>query len=276
MRRLTGLFVLLAVAAPALAADVGSITSEAGTVTLERASQTLKPAQGQTVDEGDVLNTGTDGRVELQLRDGTLLSLSANSRFRVVQYDYDDQGKRAGLGLFDLLAGGLRGLTGAISQRDHRVELNTPVGTAGIRGTEFTTEISDNSLDVAMLEGEGVYVRNPQGEQVELTQPNVISQTPFHRLDGGGYRVETPGKPRLLLDKELQHIHERVEWLDQKRARSLHALRARWDALRQAHREAVAARRARRAAARKTGHHWWHHAPAAPSATPPAAPVRGA
>jgi len=109
-----------------------------------------------------------------------------------------------------------------------------------------------------MLEGQGVYVRNPQGEQVELTQPNVISQTPFHRLDGGGYKVETPGKPRQLLDKELQHIHEHVEWLDQERARAVHALRAKWETMKQAHRDAVAAHKARRAAAHKAGQHWWH------------------
>ena len=210
--------------------SVGTITSLSGQVNLVRAGQTLKASVNQALQAGDVLNTGRTGRVELQLSDDSLISLSPNSSFRLTQYDYDSSGSRPGTGLFDLFKGALRAVTGAItSGSSHRFEVNTPVATIGIRGTEFTTEIGDEGLDVSMLEGKGVYMRNTSGDQVELNQGRQTTHMAFHRLEGGGFRVERPIMPRLLRDEEFNGLQRRISWLDHRRADAVHAMRARFE-----------------------------------------------
>ena len=69
------------------------------------------------------------------------------------------------------MKGAFRALTGAITQRRHRVEVKTVVATIGVRGTEFWggLNLTPDSLDVVMLKGKGVYVVNAAG-RVELVQ----------------------------------------------------------------------------------------------------------
>jgi hypothetical protein len=77
--------------------------------------------------------------------------------------------------LFDLLKGAFRSVSGTITKRPHRFEVKTSVATIGVRGTDFWGGFGvtpDGALDVIMLEGHGVYVKNDKG-QVELDKPGL-------------------------------------------------------------------------------------------------------
>jgi len=219
----------------ALADGVGSVTSASGGVSLLFQGKTTPVAVGQSLVLGDELDTSSNGRVEFQLADGTIISLTPGSRFVINQYDYDDAGQRPGLGLFNLFTGGMRAITGAISRFQHRVEVTTPVATIGIRGTEFVGEIGDEGMDVSMLEGQGVFVRNPQGDQVELNQAGHTTHLAFHRLADGRYNVEKPLPPRFLRKEELDGLQHRVDWMDHHRVEHVRAMRTRFERLDRAH-----------------------------------------
>lgn len=234
------LLLLLCGLLPAHAAwadEAGSVTSASGTVSHVHAGATQAAAVGQELDVGDELDTGGNGRVEFQLADGSLVSLTPNSRFVINQYDYDEKGQRPGLGLFSLFTGSMRAVTGAISRFQHRVEVTTPVATIGIRGTEFVGEIGEQGMDVSMLEGTGVSVRNPQGEQVELNQAGHSTHLGFQRLADGRYEVGHPEAPRILRAEELGRLQQRVDWIDHNRRERVRALRAHFERFDRAHKE---------------------------------------
>lgn len=95
-------------------------------------------ARGSQVFESETLVTGAKSQVQLRFTDGALLSLRAESRFRIDEYRYEQEPGSVQRAFFSLLQGGLRTITGFIGTRsraDYRV--NTPVATIGKRGTHY-------------------------------------------------------------------------------------------------------------------------------------------
>jgi hypothetical protein len=137
----------LACAAPASAAVAGKVVFVAGTVTLERTPPVaLKP--GDMIETGTVIATGEKSRAQILMNDGARVALRASSRYRV-----DDFGLPAAVGaptqvtttraegvsVSTLLKGGFRSSTGAIGKDGAGTyEVRTPIGTLGIRGTDYT------------------------------------------------------------------------------------------------------------------------------------------
>jgi hypothetical protein len=96
-----------------------------------------------------------------------LITVGKNSDFTVREYRiYRD---KPNVALFDLAQGAFRSVTGFITRRAHRFEVRTAVATIGVRGTDFWGGygLTENGLDVLMLEGKGVYVQTEAGT-VEL------------------------------------------------------------------------------------------------------------
>ena len=95
-------------------------------------------ARGDTLQSGDTIVTGDDGRAQLRFSDGALVTLQPRSRFRIDEYRFDADGQR---GFFSLLRGAMRTTTGTIGKRSHDdYQLRTPTATVGVRGTEFEVE----------------------------------------------------------------------------------------------------------------------------------------
>ncbi|MBA3479615.1 MAG: FecR domain-containing protein [Lautropia sp.] len=115
----------------------------AGEVQLQRAVpgqpvRTLVPVNGAPVLPGDILVTGTTGRLQLRFSDGSLVSLQPQSEFRIDGYRFDLEQQR---GFFSLVRGALRTISGAVGKRDPAdYRMTTPTATIGIRGTEFLVE----------------------------------------------------------------------------------------------------------------------------------------
>lgn len=159
-------FPVLTQAAPCL---VGAVVRVVGEVRVERPAQQFRPFEGVKVCQGDRFVTGPASIVELRLRDGSLITVGKDSVFTVREFRlYRDQPNVA---LFDLAQGAFRSVTGFITKRAHRYEVRTKVATIGVRGTDFWGGygLTENGLDVLMLEGKGVYVQTDAGT-VELDQ----------------------------------------------------------------------------------------------------------
>lgn len=163
---------LLPVLAQAEPCRVGQVVRVVGEVSLGREGRQIKPFEGLTLCRGDRFSTGVNSIAELRLRDGTLLTVGKESEFQI--QDFRIYRDRPNIALFELAKGAFRSVTGAITRRTHRFEVRTQVATIGVRGTDFWGGygLTENGLDVVMLDGHGVYVKGAAG-QVELDKPGL-------------------------------------------------------------------------------------------------------
>lgn len=107
-------------------------------VAVDRDGNRRTLGRGSEVSEGETLVTGEKSQAQLRFTDGALLSLRAESRFRIDEYRYERGPEGVQRAFFSLLQGGLRTITGVIGKRSrHDYRVDTPVATIGKRGTHY-------------------------------------------------------------------------------------------------------------------------------------------
>ena len=137
----------LAFAMPASAEVAGKVLFVAGSVTLERTPPVALKA-GDLVETGTVIATGEKSRAQILMNDGARVALRASSRYRVDDFSLPaavgaptqvTTTRAEGVSVATLLKGGFRSSTGAIGKDGAGTyEVRTPIGTLGIRGTDYT------------------------------------------------------------------------------------------------------------------------------------------
>ena len=135
--------------APAAQVDfaVGNVTAMGS----NGQSRTL--GKGAQIEQGDTVNTN-GGRAQLRFTDGAYVSLQPESQFRIDQYRFEGKADGNEKGLFSLLKGGLRTITGLVGRSNKaNYQISTSVATIGIRGTEYTIQYG-KSITGTVGEGE--------------------------------------------------------------------------------------------------------------------------
>jgi hypothetical protein len=134
--------------------SIGKVVKATGSVTIEHANAVVVQASlpssagaGQTkvgdpVYQGDVVQTGADGKVGITFTDGTAFNLSSNARMVLNEFVYDPNGKSNST-LFSLSKGTFTFIAGKVAKTGD-MKIDTPVATMGIRGTTPHVEISDD------------------------------------------------------------------------------------------------------------------------------------
>lgn len=149
------LMVALSAAFPftTLAANAGRVDFAVGDVRALAADGRSRPlTKGATFDSGDTIETG-DGRAQLRFTDGAQVSLQPASQFRIDDYNFSGKADGSEKGLFSLLKGGLRTITGWVGRTNREnYKVTTAVATIGIRGTEYSVNYG-NSITVTTGEG---------------------------------------------------------------------------------------------------------------------------
>lgn len=162
------IFFCLSSLALARPCNLGKVTSVNGDASIERNGQVFSADTDILICAGDKYITDALGVVQLRLRDGSIITVGKSSEFIVKTFKIYKQ--KPNIALFELTKGAFRAITGFATSRPHRFEVNTAIASIGVRGTDFWGGfgLTENGLDVVMLSGKGVYVKNLQGEQVEL------------------------------------------------------------------------------------------------------------
>jgi hypothetical protein len=94
-----------------------------------------KITKGVELNEGDRVVTN-DGRAQIRFADGAYVSLQPDTDFSIREYRYDGKTDGSERGLFGLLKGAMRTVTGAIGRVNRSAyQIQTPTATIGIRGT---------------------------------------------------------------------------------------------------------------------------------------------
>ncbi len=146
MARLLLALTLLAAQGLALAA-AGKVLFVSGPASIER-NGVRALNKGDAIEVGDVIVTGDKARVQLLMADGAKVALRAGTRWRIDEFAMPPTvGTPAqasvvnanGKSVASLLKGGFRTQTGTIGKTDRAAyEVRTPIGTLGIRGTDYT------------------------------------------------------------------------------------------------------------------------------------------
>ena len=134
------LFILMM--ALSLWANIGNIMALKGSAEVERVGEKLKATNGMELLEGDILVTQKRSRVQVMLKDSTVITIGANSSFSFLEYSFDGTKNskvtmRANRGFF-------RSVTGKIGQvAPARFKVKTASATIGIRGTDFSGNVAE-------------------------------------------------------------------------------------------------------------------------------------
>jgi len=161
-------------AAPASAAERVMVHGVVPPAWIERGSRVLPLSPATLILEGDVLHTGRDGRVEVDLPDGSAVKLGATATLGLEQARMkrvaDDDVFDAAL---DLVKGAFRFTTHAFdTPRKRDVRIKVGVVTAGIRGTDLVIVVDDNGGKIVLLEGRIELSSGSMAQAVMMERPN--------------------------------------------------------------------------------------------------------
>ncbi|MFL9813504.1 FecR domain-containing protein [Stutzerimonas sp. VN223-3] len=129
--------------AQALAEPVGYIMKVQGAATVTSRGQTIDARAGQAVVLGAILRTGAQGSMGVTLSDNTVMSFGPNSEFTLDEYQFEPAREELRLSA-RISRGTLNFISGVIAKlKPEAVELKTPTGTIGVRGTHFLVKVGE-------------------------------------------------------------------------------------------------------------------------------------
>ena len=149
--------------AGAAAAEIVKLVGRASAATDQGDMRPLM--QGNPVNAGETVVTAPASFVRMKLSDGGYILLRPSTRFQIAQYKYTDSADDS-VGLFNLLKGGFRAVTGAIGKRNkNAISYRTAVATIGIRGTDLEAiDCTDGCPDLGTDIDPGLYFKTHAGE----------------------------------------------------------------------------------------------------------------
>lgn len=133
----------------------GYVYDAAGSVSVAIGKNPPRPVvKNDTVASGTVIRTGDHSHAVLKFEDGQVVSMQANSTFKVREYRYEPRQVEENSIVFSMFKGGMRFITGQIGQRNPKAfRLATPNVTIGIRGTEFLVVMANDATYSQVLSG---------------------------------------------------------------------------------------------------------------------------
>ncbi|CAN7518585.1 FecR domain-containing protein [Acidovorax delafieldii] len=172
----------------------GEVTAQA------RGSGTPAPiATGSKLEEGTELKVGPESFVAVQLADGTVVRVQAQSELQLRQLR---RRGRAGSvqSVLEMHKGGVESTVPPSAEPLRRIEIRTPLAVTSVRGTQFSVALADSGQTTASVEHGSVAVQSRRDTDSE---PGAALKAPTALLaPGQGLAVATDGTvgaPRPLL-----------------------------------------------------------------------------
>ena len=184
---------------------IGIIAVAIGTVNIERNEAPISAEQGSSVFQNDIIITGGQSRAQILLLDQTAINISQKANLKIDHFVLggSDEGLHIKVG-----AGTFRFISGKIASRSpKKVNVETPIATIGVRGTEFIGGIAAESV-IALLNGKINVSSDYSNQLIEKSGFGVI-------IDSLG-KISTPIRiPTDTLNGLLDAVSTREEALNQ-------------------------------------------------------------
>ena len=207
---------------------VGEVTLTIGNSKIERSTQEAEPQKGGSVQEGDVIRTSDNGHVHIRFIDGARISVRPNSVFRIHEFKYSPSDPAASVVRLSLDSGEARSISGAAAQAaKERFRLNTPLVAIGVKGTDFVTQVSKETIRVTVNQGAIVMAPFDSGCKAEALgvcttsrakelTAEMLGQALVYRLGTADPSLQNISKPGqsdaarvLLLDRQAREGSDR-------------------------------------------------------------------
>ncbi len=153
----------------------GQVSRAIPAVLIARGSQQLPAAPKSLVDWGDVVHTDDGGRARIALDDGSLLNLGASSSLTVTQHNPGAQQTQ-----LELTYGRLRSQVVKQAKPNAKFDVHTPVGVAGVVGTDFFLSYLNGLFQVIVFEGH-IKFCNLDGQCVEVMAGQISTIRDAHQ-----------------------------------------------------------------------------------------------
>ena len=138
---LAALLSVAAAASWAQDAAIGYVKTVEGDATVLVAGTAQKAQPGTPLQIGNVLKTGRPGTMGVTFKDDTIMSIGPDTEISVDEYLYSPSKGNLKLGAA-MAKGSLNYVSGVIAKlKPEAVEIKTPTGTIGVRGTHFLAEV---------------------------------------------------------------------------------------------------------------------------------------
>jgi fibronectin-binding autotransporter adhesin len=165
---------------------IGHVTKLAGTATAVRNGVSIILNNGDNVEKGDVVASGSDSTVGITFIDGTVFGLSSNARMVLNEMVYDPNGSNNS-SLLSLVAGTITFVAGETAKHGD-MKVDTPVATMGIRGTAVLVEI-DFSVPGATPDAKFQVLVEPDGTTGSYILFDKTTLTPLAVVDKAGMQI---------------------------------------------------------------------------------------
>ncbi len=157
--------------------SAGKVSRLIPQVQIDRASDHLVAAVSDSVYWNDGLRSGPTGRAHITLKDGSQLNLGSDSSLRILQHD--SQAQQTSL---DLLMGRMRGKITKLTRPGAKFEIHTPVGVAGLVGTDLSLLVTNDYVELIVSDGtvrfttlDGQSVTVTSGMKLRISRTGVLT-----------------------------------------------------------------------------------------------------
>ena len=206
LARLQGCGLALMMAALVLLSSRSSMAQSAGTVigisgdcfVVSGGSRTALRL-GLAVQVGDILDVAAPAKLKLRMADGSIISVAAGTQMTIRAYAVDAAGQRQDASL-SLGQGLLRAVVAPVTG-PARFEVNTAVGTAAVRSTDWFVEAFPGVMQAGVLTGSIVMTSGATGASV------TIPERWGARLEA----MRNPVPPRVWSQAEFDAVIARTE-----------------------------------------------------------------
>ena len=199
--RYIALFILLFSSSLAIAQEngaIGIVTAVEGLVTVTDSTGTFDAVEGTPVKLGDTIETGEESGVKILFDDDSLFSLGDNTSVVLNEFIYTPQERKS---ISNITKGKMRAIIKGGEAINSNVEIKTPNGVAGIKGTTLYANADDDTFCLRV--GEIIVKGNKSQESVTLT-PNECT----HIIDGRPISPERMTEENWLKFKRETDIYE--------------------------------------------------------------------
>ena len=208
VRKLSTGILLLLLAAPALhaAGTAGVVHTLKGRDTATTPDGDVRDIQkGDAVSSMETVSTASGSYARLKLRDESWIMLRPHTRFVLEDVEYNAR-DNTGRGLFALLRGGFRAVTGKIRDK-LKYRYRTSVATIGIRGTRFMVRLCNGDCyDIDPPPADGLYVEVIDNTVVLSNQSGdtLLQAGEFAYIAGQGAPVQKLGsRPGVFVQSPI-------------------------------------------------------------------------
>lgn len=218
---LLSLFILLTTTS--VFAEAGRVVFVYGNVTAESPSGVVRIlAKRDHVETGDIIRTSNKSLVQMRMIDKAFIALRSNSEVKIEAYSLGAT-KEEDTGIFALLKGGFRAVTGIIGKRLRSAyKMKTVTATIGIRGTDYTARLCNKDCNKAFGNltasnniADGLYVGVNQGG---IDVSNDLGTLGLDELQFGYVKDATTAPVALLNAPEFLYFNSRAPDPDNEQA----------------------------------------------------------